>query len=47
VKTLVNQDLNAGSYVYNFDAAGLASGVYFYKIQAGNFNDVKKMMLVK
>jgi uncharacterized delta-60 repeat protein len=47
IGTLVNQDLNAGSYVYNFDAAGLSSGVYFYKIQAGDFNDVRKMMLVK
>jgi len=47
VGTLVNQDLNAGQYVYDFNAAGLSSGVYFFKIQAGNFNDVKKMMLVK
>ncbi len=47
IRTLVNQELTAGSYVYNFDAVSLASGVLFYKIQAGDFTDVKKMVLVK
>ena len=47
VETPVNQSLNAGSYEYEFNANGLASGVYFYKIQASDFSDVKKMILVK
>jgi hypothetical protein len=47
VGTLINQDLSPGSYVYDFNAAQLSSGVYFFKIQAGDFNDTKKMMLVK
>lgn len=47
VHTLVNEDLGPGKYSINFNAAGLASGVYFYKITAGDFNDVRKMMLVK
>lgn len=47
VSELVNQQLEAGSYNYDLNAAGLSSGVYFYRIQSGEFNEVKKMMLVK
>jgi uncharacterized delta-60 repeat protein len=47
VRTLVNQELSAGRYSYSFDAIGLASGVYLYKITAGDFNNVRKMVLVK
>jgi len=43
----VNQNLQPGSYSIDFDASRLSSGVYFYKINAGNFIDVKKMILVK
>jgi hypothetical protein len=47
VKTLVNEFKQAGSYDVSFDASSLASGVYFYRINAGSFTDVKKMMLIK
>lgn len=47
VATVVNEIQEAGSYVANFDASKLASGMYLYKIQAGNFSSTKKMMLVK
>jgi hypothetical protein len=47
VATLVDQFQNAGNYIVNFDASRLASGVYFYQIQAGTFRSVKKMMLLK
>jgi hypothetical protein len=47
VATLVNNQKQAGSYSANFDATNLSSGVYFYKITAGNFVDTKKMALVK
>jgi len=47
VKTLLNKTMLAGSHVVNFDASSLASGVYFYRIQAGEFQQVKKMVLVK
>ena len=47
VASLVNQEQEAGSYEINFDATSLTSGVYFYKINAGNFVSVKKMLLLK
>ena len=47
VATLVNQNLAAGSYKFNFDAQNLASGVYLYELKAGNFTEIKKMNLLK
>jgi PKD repeat protein len=47
VSTLVNEQHNAGYYDFNFNASYLASGVYFYRIQAGEFMDIKRMVLVK
>jgi hypothetical protein len=47
VKRLVDESLNAGYYNADFNAANLASGVYFYRIEAKDFTDVKKMVLVK
>jgi len=47
IATLVNEVKPAGSYEVNFDAAGLPSGIYFYKLQGGNFVETKKMLLLK
>ncbi|MBK8981900.1 MAG: VCBS repeat-containing protein [Ignavibacteria bacterium] len=47
VKTLVNEYKEAGYYKAVFDGSGLASGVYFYKLAADNFNQTKKLSLVK
>jgi len=47
VATLVHETLGAGSHVVTFDAKNLASGLYFYRITAGQFTSVKKMMLLK
>ncbi len=47
VKTLVNEDQEAGYRTVNFDASSFVSGVYFYKIEAETFIDVKKMVVVK
>jgi hypothetical protein len=47
VATLVNQVLKAGSYTYNFNASRLSTGVYFYTINSGSFNQTKKMLLLK
>jgi hypothetical protein len=44
---LVNEDLNAGSHMVDFDASNLSSGVYFYKIEAPGFTSIRKMILVK
>jgi len=47
VATLVNAQKPEGSYEVKFDATILPTGVYFYRIQAGNFVELKKMILVK
>ena len=47
VATLVNEEQQAGSYEVKFDASNLTSGMYLYKIQAGEFSDAKKMLLLK
>ncbi|RPI18994.1 MAG: T9SS C-terminal target domain-containing protein [Ignavibacteriae bacterium] len=47
VKVIANEFKNPGSYTLKFDASTLASGTYFYKIEAGEFTDVKKMVLIK
>lgn len=38
---------NAGSYKADFDASGLSSGIYFYKLETNEFSEIKKMTLVK
>jgi subtilisin-like proprotein convertase family protein len=47
VKTLINENMHAGVYNIDFNGSDLSSGVYFYKLEANGFSDVKKMMLVK
>jgi len=47
VRTLVNENLQSGSYETTFDATGLASGVYFYRIHAGEFVQTKKLTILK
>ena len=47
VAELVNEIKNAGEYKVNFNTTHLASGVYLYKISAGDFTDTKKMVLMK
>lgn len=47
IATLVNETKAAGSYVVNFDASKLASGMYLYKIESGSFSATKKMLLVR
>ncbi|MEE9450264.1 MAG: T9SS type A sorting domain-containing protein, partial [Ignavibacteriaceae bacterium] len=47
ISTLVNEEKPAGSYEVDFDSQGLSSGIYFYKLQAGNFVETKKMVFLK
>ncbi|HDZ58491.1 MAG TPA: T9SS type A sorting domain-containing protein, partial [Ignavibacteriales bacterium] len=44
---LLNQSMEAGTHQVNFDAVGLNSGMYFYRLEAGEFVQVKKMTLLK
>jgi len=47
VATLLNEEKPAGAYTVRWDANGVASGVYFYRMSAGSFVDVKKLVLLK
>jgi carboxypeptidase T len=47
VASLVNEQKEAGYYDIKFDGTNYASGMYFYKMEAGNFTDTKKMILIK
>lgn len=47
VATLVNERKEAGEYSVNFNASGLSSGVYFYRLQTDKFTQTKKMILMK
>jgi len=47
ITTLVSEEKPAGSYKVEFDGGNLTSGIYFYKLRAGNFVETKKMVLIK
>jgi hypothetical protein len=47
VATLVNGNEEAGYHEVKFDATRLASGVYFYRLQAGSFVETKKLLLIR
>jgi hypothetical protein len=47
VATLINEEKIAGSYEVDFNVRNLASGIYFYTINAGSFTSTKKMILMK
>ncbi len=47
VETLVNQQMNAGSYIIEFNGSKLSSGVYFYRVSTDEFTDIKKCVLVR
>jgi subtilisin-like proprotein convertase family protein len=47
VRSLVDRELTAGVYTAEFDGGGLSSGTYFYRLQAGDFVEIKKMVLLK
>ena len=47
VKTLVDEEKNPGRYSVTFDASNLPSGVYLYRLEAGSFSEVRKMVVVR
>ena len=47
IVTLVNEEKPAGTYEVKWNAEGLSSGIYFYKLQAADFVQTKKMILLK
>lgn len=47
VRTLINENQPAGNYNIRFTGTNLSTGVYYYKLDAGNFSAVKKMLLIK
>jgi hypothetical protein len=47
VSSLISEDMNPGVYSTQWNASGFASGVYYYKIIAGNFSETRKLLLLK
>jgi len=47
VETLVNEQLNPGTYEVGWDASNYPSGVYYYKLAAADYTETKKMILIK
>jgi len=47
VASLVNEKKTAGFYTVSFNATNISTGVYFYKLTAGNFSEIKKMTIMK
>jgi hypothetical protein len=47
ISTMVNSEYDAGNYTFDFNAANLSSGIYFYRLQAGSYTATRKMMLIK
>jgi parallel beta-helix repeat protein len=47
VSTLVSKKLNQGNHTYTFDGSNLASGIYYYHLVAGEYREVKKMIMIK
>lgn len=47
VSTIVTKKLNQGNHTYTFDGKNMASGIYYYQLVAGDYRQVKKMILIK
>ena len=47
VTSILNKEMEGGSYSVSFDASSLSAGIYFYTLRAGNYASTKKMMLLK
>ena len=47
ISQLINEEKETGRYELDFNAVDLSSGVYFYKIEVGDFSEIKKMVLLR
>jgi hypothetical protein len=47
ITTLINEERDGGNYTISFDASGLTSGIYFYRLTSGGISQSKKMLLIK
>jgi hypothetical protein len=47
ITTLVSEELGAGTYTTQWNSAGIASGVYYYRLQAGNYTESKRLILLR
>lgn len=47
IEEITNKEFSVGTHSINYNAGNLSSGVYFYRITAGTFTQVNKMMLLK
>ena len=47
IKTLVSENMKPGEYEVNFDGSNLSTGIYLLRMQAGNFTEARKMVLIK
>jgi hypothetical protein len=47
IETLLNEEKPVGSYEVEFNAAKLSSGIYFYRLHANDFTQIRKMILLK
>jgi hypothetical protein len=47
VKSLVNEEMSPGNYSVSFDGSNLSTGIYYYRLKAGEFSRVKKLLLAK
>ena len=47
ITTLVDREMTSGTYAIPWNASGMASGVYFYRLKAGEYTETKKLLLLK
>ena len=47
IRNILNEYKESGTHIINFNASGLSSGVYFYKLTAGTFSTIRKMVVIK